>query len=64
VTTHITGGDMKRRSARDIPDFSRKQPQLAKHGPLPVSRDAAPSHPRQRPVVTPKPVAKPNRRGQ
>ena len=60
----LIGGRMKKRSARDIPDFSRKQPQATKHGNVPDSRDGAPAQPRQRPVVTPKPVAKQNRRGQ
>ena len=54
---------MKKRSARDIPDFSRK-PQVTKHGTLPAGRDVTPAQPRQRPVITPKPVAKQNRRGQ
>lgn len=55
---------MKKRSARDIPDFSRKRP-VAKDAPDP--RDADKQAPRGNPAPTVKPrstSAKSGRRGQ
>jgi len=53
---------MKKKHARDIPDFSHKD--ATKHGNVQPARELGPHGQRPRQVVTPKPVAKPNPRGQ
>lgn len=56
---------MKKKHARDIPDFSRSAPPTAKHGTPQPSRELSPARQRQpRQVVKPNVVAKPGRRGQ
>jgi len=56
---------MKRKHARDIPDFSRSAPPSVKHGTPQPARALGPARPPQpRQVVKPNVVAKPGRRGQ